>query len=393
MLKKLTNLGIKNAPDGKHEDGGGLRLVKKGNAGKWVYRYSRLGKRREMGIGTYPALSLADARRERDKWAQILNQGSDPIQVRNTAIEAERAERDHKDPTFIELAHLVFEARKASLRGDGTRGRWLSPITLYVFPAFGKKHLSEIHQDDIYKALKSIWRSKYPTAEKALQRTRIILRSGKKMGYSVDPEMVDGAQEMLGIVDHKVTHVPSTPWRNIPVLYAKLGDTTSGRCLKWMILTMVRSDGCRGAKVQEIDFEQCIWTVPASRIKGLRGAVTDFRVPLVPPLMKQAIICRDSGMEYLFPSRDGTKGITDVAVEKALKATNIFGTPHGLRTSFRTWVQDTEACSYEVAETVLGHRIGGIVERSYARSDLLDRRRQVMTIWSDYVVNSTSPIE
>ncbi|WP_259772649.1 Arm DNA-binding domain-containing protein [Aliiroseovarius crassostreae] len=134
MQNKLTAVQVKNAGDGKLFDGGGLSLVRKNGSGKWVYRYSHLGKRREMGLGTQAELSLAQARKTRDKWAAVLSDGKDPISVRNAEKDAQRDERDKTDPTFKELAHMVFEARKATLRGDGKRGRWFSPIELYMIP-------------------------------------------------------------------------------------------------------------------------------------------------------------------------------------------------------------------------------------------------------------------
>ena len=138
-MKKLTALGIKNAPDGKLGDGGGLELRKKDETGKWVWRYSIAGRRREMGLGSYPDVSLADARKAREKWAAILAQGKDPISERKAQQDAIRRELEKTDPTLMALADDVFEARKASLKGAGKAGRWISPLEIHVFPKLGKK--------------------------------------------------------------------------------------------------------------------------------------------------------------------------------------------------------------------------------------------------------------
>lgn len=385
LKNTLTAVQIKKAGDGKLFDGGGLSLVKTGAAGKWVYRFSHLGKRREMGLGAWPTVSLAEARRARDAWAAELAAGRDPISVRDAKRASEIADRDKADPTMADAVTLVFEARKAGLRGDGARGRWRSPLDLHVLPVIGRKRLSELHQTDIKDTLAPIWRTKHPTAIKAIERLRIVMREAQIMGYDCTPVTVDAARRMLGEVRHVAEPTPSTPWQKIPALYARLPDSVAGECLRLMILTLVRMDGCRGARIEEIDGD--LWTVPPDRIKGREGRVREFRVPLsaeAQRIMGRAMVDRGG---LLFASYTG-RAITSSALEKAMREAGEDGRPHGLRTSFRTWVQDTDACGYEVAETVLGHAIGNKVERSYARSDLLDRRRIVMDAWAAFVTGA-----
>lgn len=385
-MTKLFNATILKAPDGKLQDGRGLSIVKKGKTGKWVYRYSHLGKRREMGLGVWPSVTLAEARKQRDTWSTVLASDQDPIKVKAENKLNQKAEAQHGDPTFSELTDLVFEARKAALRGDGERGRWRSPIDLYIIPAFGKKRGSQVTQHDVVSALRSIWKVKPPTAKKAIQRTKIILRTAKRMGYPTNYEIVDSAHEILGAVHHEVQHMPSIQWQDIPAMYESLPQTVGGDCNRWIILTAVRMESARGARVSEIDFETATWTVPADRIKGQKGKVFDFRVPLSKQLMNMALHNKAMGIDLMFPGLGGAKPISNAAVEKTLRVMDAGGTPHGFRASFRTWVQETEACGYEVAEMVLGHKVGGIVERSYARSDLLEQRRPIMQDWADYVM-------
>lgn len=188
---------------------------------------------------------------------------------------------------------------------------------------------------------------------------------------------------MLGAVNHKVQHIKATPWQDIPSLYAKLDPATSGGlCLRWMILTLVRSHGCRAACVSEVSGD--VWTVPRDRIKGTVANASDFRVPL----SAAALDIAGSGVsDMLFPGRTGKAPISDRALELHLDRIEEVGRPHGFRTSFRTWVQDTDACGFDVAEAILGHSLGSKVVRSYARSDLLERRRPVMEAWARYVSN------
>lgn len=383
-MNTLKPLQIKNAAIGKHADGGGLYFVKTTKSAKWIYRYSFAERRREMGLGSYPAVSLAEARRERDKWAEQLRTGTDPITERDRQRQIIADEINKEDPTLSDLALLTFEAKKAGLRGGGDRGRWFSPIKTHIIPKIGSMRVSQITQAHVVDALRPIWRTKHPTAEKAWQRLRIIFKHGELCGYSVSPLIVERAVHMLGEVNHTTEHIEATDWRAIPSLYEKLDkDKTSHRALQLLILTAVRIHSVRAAQKEE--FEGDIWTIPKERMKGREGKATDFRVPLseqAQDLLSSWI--KETDEQYLFSARKG-KPLTDRSIEKALDDIGESGRPHGLRTAFRSWVQDTEAASYDVAETSLGHIIGNKVERSYARSDLLDQRRILMQKWADFV--------
>ena len=388
---KLTALAVKNAEPGKYSDGGGLILHKTTDGGKWIYRYSFSGRRREMGLGSLADTPLSAARKARDNWYSVLLDDLDPISERERRREEKRLALDRQDPTFEEVANMVFEAKKAGLRGEGERGRWFSPIALHMIPKIGKKRISKIHQTDIRDALAPIWKTKHSTAEKAISRTHIIFRQARLMGHDVDPFTVDAAKHMLGEVSHKVVSITATPWQEIPDLFGRLDrPSATHRALRWMILTAVRSEGARGARFSEI--EDGIWTVPAERMKGAEGKAQDFRVPLSPAAIEIVEWCAESAStDFLFPSyRKGY--ISSTAVAKGLNEIGEAGRPHGFRTSFRTWVQDTEAATFDVAETALAHIVGGKVERTYARSDLLEPRRRLMDAWSRFVTGAGSEV-
>lgn len=385
-MGQLTAVAIRKAGSGRLGDGRGLELRKRGNTGNWVWRYSFAGKRREMGLGIWPTVSLSDARAERDRWALALSQGRDPITERRSALEAAKADMSRDDPSLSCLARDVLDARRDLLKGGGRAGRWLSPLERHVFPKLGNRPISTVRPHDIKDALAPIWRTKYPTAEKAIQRLRIIMRQGKLMGFDCDPFTVDAAEHLLGPVLHNAAPIAATPWQDIPDLFDRLKDRgTSAACLRFMILTLVRASGCRGARFDEID--GAVWTVPAERMKGFVGKVADFRVPLSDVALELVETRRAFGGEYLFEGRRG-RHISDAALSKFMREMGEEGRPHGFRTSFRTWVQDTDACPWDVSETILAHTIGGRVERSYARSDLLERRRPVMQAWADYVTRA-----
>ena len=381
LMRKLTAIGIKNAADGKLQDGGGLILVKRGTSGKWVYRYSHLGKRREMGLGPWPIVTLAAARRLRDGWAAKLAEGIDPLTERDAHRAAEKAARARIDPTVAEAVGIAFERVTHTLRGGGARGRWRSPLDVHVIPRIGGRKLSEVTREEVVATLGPLWKAKPSTAAKAAHRLRIVYRECRAMGVHCDPGTVDAAKDMLGPLINNPTPITATPWQDIPALYAALSSTNvSDECLRWMILTVVRYTGCAGAHASEI--EGNVWTVPAERMKGREGRTEPFRVPLVPAAVAIAERAAEFG-GLLFSGHTG-KPITSTALQKRLNTLGIAGRPHGFRTSFRTWAQD-HAIDYEVAETCLAHRVAGKVERAYARSDLLDRRRAVMEQWAGFV--------
>ncbi len=389
---RLTAVQIKAAPPGKLQDGGGLILDKTATGGKWIYRYRFAGQRREMGLGSFPGVSLADARKARDRWAATLADGKDPITERKRMLADEKAALDRKDPTLTEITATVFDAIKGKLRGEGTRGRWRSPLDTHVLPKIGKRRLSDIHQTDIHDALKPIWTAKNATAEKAIQRLGIIFRNARLMGYDCDPFTVDAARYMLGEVIRQPVGIAHTHWRDVPALFQRLdAGSASHLCLRMIMLTAARSDSVRGMRFSEIEGD--VWTVPADRMKGRAGKVQPFRVPLSPAAMAVVQECiRIAQDDYLFPSYRLGSCISQTAILKALNVAGEAGRPHGFRSSFREWVQDTNACSYDVAETVLAHRVGNVVERTYARSDLLDQRRIVMCKWADHVTGEAAKV-
>lgn len=210
------------------------------------------------------------------------------------------------------------------------------------------------------------------------------------MGFDCDPFTVEAAQHMLGHVVHKNEPIPATDWKDIPDLFHKLeGKGNVAACLQFMILTLVREAGCRSARFDEIEGD--VWTVPADRMKGQVGQVKAFRVPLSAAAMRVVEKQRELGGEFLFTGHRG-RPISDASLSKHMRTMGEDGKPHGFRTSFRTWVQDTNSADWEVSETILAHAIGRRVERSYARSDMLDRRRIVMEKWADFVIGRSEKV-
>ena len=275
-INRLSAKGVGSASPGKHYDGAGLYLrVEPNGSGRWVQRYRLHGREREMGLGSASDVSLKAARKERDEIRALVASGVDPIKERDR-----RNRENVKDrPTLSVVAHECFEARKASLKGGGTAGRWLSPIELHVLPKLGAVPIEDIDQRDIKDALAPIWNEKVDTARKALQRLSLIIEHGAAMGLDVNPNACKLARSLLGKQVHTVKHIPSMPWQEVPAFAASLaGRGAVAEALLFAILTAVRSGPVRFARWADIDLDNNIWTVPAEDMKGGEGKTTAFLV-------------------------------------------------------------------------------------------------------------------
>ena len=385
-LNKLTALTAKTAGPGKHGDGGGLWLHKRGDGGaQWVLRVHVHGRRREMGLGSFPTVLLKEARSEAEKWRGMVRQGVDPIKER----ERLRRQAERNIHLLKDIALDAFESRKAELKGDGKAGRWFSPLELHVLPKLGKVPVADIDQRDIRDTLAPIWHTKADTARKAMNRLSICLRHAAALGLDVDLQATDKAKALLGKSRHKPQNIPAMPWQDVPGFYQSLdGGSIAELALRILILTAVRSYPLRNLHLDQIEGD--IWTIPAEAMKGRKDATVDFRVPL----SNQALLVIEQARPF---SRDGflfpgvRKGvISDMTMTKLMDRRGLEARPHGFRSSFRDWTAETTNTPREVAETCLGHVSGGAVERAYRRTDFLDQRRALMEQWTSFVASQGS---
>lgn len=385
---RLSAKGAAALGPGKYADGAGLWLVKDEPAhGKWVLRFTVHGRRREMGLGAFPAVSLAEARRRAENARAKVRDGLDPIKERDHA----RREAARNLHTLNDIALDCFEARKAELKGDGTAGRWFSPLELHVLPKLGKLPVAEIDQTDIRDCLKPIWHEKAETARKALNRLALCLKHAAALGLDVDLQAADKARALLGKSRHKAGNIPALPWQDVPAFYQSLDDgTVTHLALRLLILTGVRSSPLRF--LHESQIADDVWTIPGEGMKGRKDATPDFRVPLVPEAM--AIIkaahshARDG---FLFPSvRQGV--ISDATMSRLMERRDMDARPHGFRSSLRDWLAEATDAPYEIAETMLGHVVGGKVERAYRRTDFLEQRRVLLARWAQLVTGQADKV-
>ncbi len=382
---RLSAKGAASLGPGKYADGAGLWLVKdESGRAKWVLRMVMQGRRREMGLGAFPPVSLAEARKHADAARAKVRAGLDPIKERDRA----KREASRNLHMLKDIALDTFESRKAELKGDGTAGRWFSPLALHVLPKLGKVPVSDIDQTDIRDCLAPIWHAKASTAEKALGRLALCIKHAAALGLQVDLQATDKARALLGKPRHKVKNIPALPWAEVPSFYASLSDgTVTHLALRLLILTGVRSAPLRFLHESQIDGD--VWTIPAEAMKGRKDATTDFRVPLVP----EALLVIEAAQAharngFLFPSvRKGV--ISDATMARLMERREMEARPHGFRSSLRDWLAEATDAPHEVAETMLGHVTGGAVVNAYRRTDFLEQRRVLLTRWAKHVTGQS----
>ena len=379
---------LKSAPVGKHCDGAGLWLVKRDTGGaQWVLRVTIHGRRREMGLGGFPSLGLADARKVAQRWRNVAAAGRDPVKER----EAEERAAQREDISLAILTADAFESRKAELKGDGLAGRWLSPLTLHVLPKLGKVPVTDLDQRDIRDTLAPLWHTKADTARKALNRLSIVLKHAAALGLNVDLQATEKAKALLGKSRHVAKNIPAMAWGDVPEFYASLEEPTlTHLALRLLILTGVRSSPLRNFRIEQIDGD--IWTVPAEGMKGRKGATEAFRVPLSIEAQRVIVLANPHARNgFLFPNTRGGV-ISDMTLSRHMERRGLEARPHGFRTSLRTWLAEATDAPHEVAEAMLAHATDGGVVRAYRRTDWIEQRRMLAERWADHVTGGAGQL-
>lgn len=388
-INRLSAGFIKTAPVGKHCDGGGLWFIKRKDGGaQWMLRVNVHGRRREMGLGGFPSLGLADARKLSERWRSMAAAGRDPIKER--AAEERAARRE--DITLSIITHDAFESRKAELKGDGKAGRWMSPLTLHVLPKLGKVPVTDLDQRDIRDTLAPIWHTKASTAQKAMDRLSIVFRHAAALGLDVDLQATDKAKALLGKPRHVPKNIPAMAWVDVPEFYASLEEPTlTHLALRLVILNPgVRSKPLRFLRLEQIEGD--VWTVPEGDMKGLKDKTPAYRVPLCKEAKRIIELARPySRNGYLFPNTRGGV-ISDATMPRLMERRGLEARPHGFRSSLRTWIEDTTDARFEVGEAMLAHVTDSAVVRAYRRTDFLEQRMALTERWADYVTGGDGQV-
>jgi integrase len=389
----LTVKSIAASKSKKLRDGGGLWLVTKGQGRYWILDYRFGGKRREMGIGPLHTIGLAEARQKAGAARLLLRQGIDPIEHRAVeTIEAARVAANVK--TFGQYADDYIDAavKAGRWRGAKTEARWRNMLTNHA-AAIRDKALDAIDVTQVLSVLRPLWGEKQETAEKLRESIERVLDSARVEGLrsGENPATWKGNLEH---VLHKpdaltrTTHHAAMPHAAVAPFMAKLAavDGIGARALEFTILTACRSGEARGATWDEIDLDGKVWAIPAGRMKGGKA----HRVPLSDAAI--AVLTDMSAKrlnDIVFPGIRDKKPLSDMSLAKALKSAGGGDfTVHGFRSTFRDWATEVAQAPREIAEAALSHAVGDAVERSYARSDALERRRALMADWAGYCTRS-----
>lgn len=375
VLRELT---AKNLPAGKHADGQGLWLVKREREhGKWVLRLVMNGTRKEMGLGRWPDVGIAEARGRAEDARKVARDQICPIAAR-------RKQRRVLAPVTLKKAvEGCFEARKAELKMDGQAGRWMSPLSVHILPKLGKLPVEELDQHILKETLEPIWHAKPEAAAKALNRLSLTLKHAAALGLNVDLQATMKARALLGKQRHTTEHIPSMPYEEAPAFYQwlKTKDGVSPLALRFLMLTIARTSEVRLAPFAEIAGD--VWTIPGERTKTGK----EHRVPLTKEALSLVAARRKLGSEWLFPAYKG-QPISDMAMSKFMRDHKHLVRPHGFRASFRTWVEEQTATPFEVKEACLGHAVDQGVVGAYQRSDRLVKRRALMEAWGKFLSRS-----
>lgn len=365
---------------GLHGDGGGLYLhVKPSGAKSWCHRITIRGKRRDLGLGSYPHVSLDRARALVALNRATVADGGDPLADK----------RRGKAPTFREAAAQVHELNRPRWRSAKHAADWWATLERHALPALGDLKVSSISRLDVLDILTPIWTTKPETARRVRQRIRTVMQWALARGHAEQNpagEVIDGALPTMPRVKE---HLRALPYTDVPMALTVIAESSASlaarSCLRFLVLTAARSGTARGTLWPEIDLNTREWRVPGSRMKSGRP----HRVPLSDAALgalEAVKLLRDES-DLVFPSpRRRAQPMSDMTLTKVLRDTGLANrtTVHGFRSAFRDWAAERTHAPHAVMELALSHSVGSAVERAYARSDLLEKRRALMDQWAAF---------
>ena len=381
-MAKLTAARIRSLKTpGRHGDGDGLHLkISETGARSWILRVVIADKRRDIGLGRYPDVSLAQARETAAKHRSLIAAGGDPLaEKRKAAI-----------PTFREAAERTFAANKPRWRNGKHTVSWWQSLERHAFPIIGDMPVDRIDEEDVLRVLTPIWGVRMETARRVRQRIRTVLKWAMAHTFvrrNVAGEAIDGALPPMPKVKNHLRAMPYDEVQEvIEAVQRSQASLAAKWCLEFLVLTAARSGEARGARWSELNMDAATWTIPAERMK----AHVEHRVPLSPRVVEILVDARSihDGSDLVFPShlRPG-KPMSDMTLIKLLRDLGFADrtTVHGFRSSFRDWAAECTNAPHAVMELSLAHAVGSAVEAAYARSTLIEKRRALMDQWAAYL--------
>ena len=381
---KLTKKLVENLGAGRHGDGNGLYLVvDPSGARRWIVRVVVKGQtnkkgaplRTDFGLGGADIISLNQARERALEYRRMAKQGLNP-----------RFNANQKIPTFEEVAQQVHLDRLPTWKNPKHGQQWINTLRDYAFPKIGRMPVDSIAQPEVLMCLSPIWTEKHETARRLAQRIKTVLDVAKSKGFRTGENPVSAIKDakVLPKVTAKPKHHAAMKWQDVPAFYCDLENRNAmaAKALMFTCLTGSRTSEVLGMRWEEIDLENRLWVCPESRMK----TNVEHRVPLTEEMLAIVKPLRAMASEYVFEGQKRHKPLSNMAMLMLLRRMKVEGvTVHGFRSTFRDWAAEVANAPREVAEMSLSHKVGSDVERAYARSDLLDRRRLLMERWSGFV--------
>lgn len=414
--KELSALSVaKIKGNGRHAVGGvnGLHLRIVNDSRAWVLRvvvgqrFDENGKqqlhRRDIGLGSYPEVSLAEARAKAHEMKAQIRNGNDPIQQKQDQLQALRIQR-LRNRTFRECAQIVIANKSRELKNQKHIAQWSTTLETYIYPTLGDINIGTITKVDIAEVLRPIWIEKNETAKRLRGRIETIFDYAKAMEYfegDNPAEWKGNLEPILGNLKQVSRPHPSLPYDQVStfIQHLRQKDGISPKALEFAILTACRSGEIFGAIWQEIDFENKVWTIPKERMK----AEKEHRVPLSEPAIEllKSIQTDIEPQSYIFPAPRTGSMLSDMSLTALIKRMheqklkeNSLGyidpkqnrviTTHGFRSTFRDWSADKTDYSREVCEHVLAHKLPDEVEAAYLRGAYLEKRKALMADWGEF---------
>ena len=386
---ELTALKVRKLDiPGRYADGNNLYLeIDKSGARRWTLRVTVLGRRRDMGLGGVSTVSLEEARELAYQYKKIARSGGDPI--------LERQKNKGLQTTLIHCAKKVHQINLPTWKNQKFAKQWFSSLEHHVFPTIGKLPISQVTSADILRVLTPIWNTKGDTAKKIKQRLRMIIKWARAQGYFQGDDPVELAEQALPKQLKSDDHHKSLEFEKLPEMISNLRKSKislpTKLALEFTILSACRTNEVLNAKWEEIDLTKLVWSIPSERMKG-------GKVHQVPLTDRMTVILNDckklkTNNDLLFPSEINGEALSNNTMRLALKKRlKVDATVHGMRSSFKDWASETTNFANEVSEMALAHTISNKTELAYRRRTLIEKRRQLMQKWSDYLNNKKGEV-
>lgn len=403
MPKKAAELGslaVKNLQgEGMHPVGGvaGLHLnINRNGARSWILRLTVAGKRREIGLGGFPDVPLAEARSKARQIRIDVQNGINPSSERTKARDRLRAQLEM--PTFAQCAARYIEAKRPGWKNAKHAQQWENTLATYAMPIIGLLPINQVELRHVVEVLHPIWTEKPETADRVAGRIRMVWEWAKAMRYvqgdnPADKKLLDNTLSQRKSRAQRTQSHPAVQLHQAAAFMRDMREKLTGMgalALQFTMLTGVRSNEARGAHWDEIDLISATWTIPAKRMKADR--------PHRVPLSRQAIellegLPRLAGSPLVFPSPQGHGKLSDMTMTKAMKQLGYrakdgrLAVPHGLRSTLRDWLEErVTGVSRATKEMMLSHSAAeNQTEAAYLRTDLLEQRRPVVQRWADFL--------